>query len=102
MAMVILARAAKLGLLPAASRPLRIVVAAIVALALSWLVQFSLMQTSPLVQLSAGLAMFAVTIAAAVHLLPLIPERSHEVLGQIAGRYAPVFVRLVPRYWTHA
>lgn len=32
--------------------------------------------------------------------LPRIPERSHEALRHLAGRYGPLFARLVPRYLT--
>ncbi|MPZ57890.1 MAG: oligosaccharide flippase family protein [Rhizobiales bacterium] len=94
----ILVRAAHFGLLPAESRPLRVVAAAMVALTLSWLAQSAAADAPPLLRLSLGLGIFAATIAAALHLLPLLPKRSHEVLRQLAGRHGPLFLRLVPRY----
>lgn len=37
---------------------------------------------------------------AASGVLPLIPDRSHEAPRLLAGRYGPLFARLVPRYRT--
>jgi O-antigen/teichoic acid export membrane protein len=98
MSAVVLMRAAKNGLLPAGSRPLRIAMAAATALALSCVGQFALAEAAPLWRLVVGLAIYGITIAAALYFLPLIPDRSHEALRLLAGRYGPLFVRLVPRY----
>jgi O-antigen/teichoic acid export membrane protein len=100
MSAVVLRRAAKSGLLPAGSRPLRIAMVAATALALSCIGQFALAEAAPLWRLVVGLCLYGITIAAALHFLPLIPDRSHEALRQLAGRYGPLFARLVPRYQT--
>jgi O-antigen/teichoic acid export membrane protein len=100
MSAVVLMRAAKCGLLPAGSRPLRIAMVAATALALSCIGQFALAEAAPLLRLVVGLGIYGITIAAALHFLPLIPDRSYDALRLLAGRYGPLFARLVPRYQT--
>jgi O-antigen/teichoic acid export membrane protein len=97
---VLLAKGAKLGLLPAPVFPLRITSAAAAALALSWGVQIALSDALPIWRLLLGLGVFATFTGALLHLIPLIPERSYEVFLQLAGRYGSLLSRMIPQYWT--
>jgi len=97
---VLLAKGAKLGLLPAPVFPLRITSAAAAALALSWGAQMALPDALPIWRLLLGLGVFATFTGALLHLIPLIPERSYKVFLQLAGRHGSLLSRMIPQYWT--
>ena len=96
---IVLMRAARCGLLPAESRPLRILAVTVAATVISWLGQSALPSAPHLWRLSAGMGIYIVIIAVALRFLPLFPDRMHEVLRSLAGPYGPQLARLIPRYW---
>jgi O-antigen/teichoic acid export membrane protein len=97
---VLIAKGAKLGLLPAPVFPLRITSAAAAALLLSWGAQLALSEALPIWRLLLGLGVFAIFTGALLQLIPLIPERSYSVFLQLAGRHRSLLARVIPQYWT--
>ena len=85
-ALILLARAAHLRLLPSSSRPVGIVVAAGVSCALSLGVQALLAPMQHALQLLVGLSTYVLVMLTSLRKFPLIPGPAHDALCQLVGK----------------
>ncbi|OGQ87753.1 MAG: hypothetical protein A2512_10575 [Deltaproteobacteria bacterium RIFOXYD12_FULL_56_24] len=97
MSLILLGRSARLKMLPPASRPVGIILAAGVACVFALGVQALLATGYPMLQLSIGVGVYAVVMLTFLRWLPLIPQPSYEALCQIAGKYRNLLVHIIPQ-----
>ena len=96
MSMALLGRATRLALLPPESRPVRVMMVAGAACALSLGVQTLLDPVPSTFQLLAGIGVYVLIVLASLRWLTLIPGPSYEALCQIAGKHKGLLMRIIP------
>jgi hypothetical protein len=93
--LVVLRQAARLGLLPPESRPVRVVLLAGIACILALVVQ-ALLPLPPIFSLLAGVAVYAVVLFVALRWLSLVPGPSYDALCLLAGKHKSLLLRVIP------
>lgn len=95
MSFMVIARAYRQGLAPAASRPFGIVLASVACCLISLIAQFHADELSDVFRLAVGGVVYAVTMLIFLRLFPLIPAPAHRALCSLAGRHAAVVKRVL-------
>lgn len=96
MSLALLGRAARLALLPAESRPVRVMTVAGAACVLSLGVQTLLDPVPSIFRVLVGIGVYVLAVLASLRWLPLIPGPSYDALCQLAGKHKAVLMRIIP------
>ena len=96
MSLALLHKVARIGLFPLESRPLGIILGALISCLLSLSAQVYIELNHPILALLIGITVYISLLLLALQFIPLIPKASHEALIQISGKYKNILLRFIP------